>query len=53
MEFRLGYPGIKIIGPANYLKLFSDPVFVTSFVNTILYAVAMVPVSIFSPLSSG
>jgi multiple sugar transport system permease protein len=49
-NFISGLRGVKIIGLANYLKLFSDPVFITSLVNTIVYAVAMVPVSIFLSL---
>lgn len=45
-NFISGIRGIKIIGIANYLKLFGDPVFMTSLVNTIVYSFAMVPVSI-------
>jgi multiple sugar transport system permease protein len=52
-NFVSGIGGIKIIGPANYEKLFSDLVFTTSFFNTIIYSVAMVPVSIFLSLILG
>jgi multiple sugar transport system permease protein len=52
-NFVSGIGGIKIIGPANYEKLFSDLVFSASFFNTIIYSVAMVPVSIFLSLILG
>jgi multiple sugar transport system permease protein len=52
-NFVSGIKGIRIIGLGNYLKLAADPVFVTSFFNTILYAIAMVPVSIFLALVLG
>ena len=52
-NFISGVRGVKIVGFSNYLKLVSDPVFTTSFVNTIVYAIAMVPVSIFLSLILG
>ena len=52
-NFISGIRGIKFVGVTNYLKLFSDPVFHVSLVNTIFYAVAMVPVSIFLALVLG
>ncbi|MDR2552010.1 MAG: sugar ABC transporter permease [Treponema sp.] len=52
-NFISGIGGIRITGLENYRKLFSDPVFITSFFNTIMYAVAMVPVSIFLALVMG
>jgi multiple sugar transport system permease protein len=52
-NFVSGIGGIRFIGAQNYLKLFGDPVFITSFFNTIFYAVAMVPVSIFLALVLG
>jgi multiple sugar transport system permease protein len=52
-NFISGVRGIKFIGLENYLKLFSDPIFVTSFINTIIYGIAMVPVSIFLALILG
>jgi multiple sugar transport system permease protein len=52
-NFISGIRGIKFIGLENYQKLFSDPVFVTSLFNTVAYAVAMVPVSIFLALILG
>jgi multiple sugar transport system permease protein len=45
-NFISGIRGIRLVGISNYLKLFGDPVFATSLVNTIAYAFAMVPVSI-------
>jgi multiple sugar transport system permease protein len=52
-NFISGIKGIKFIGLENYRQLFSDPVFLTSFVNTIIYAIALVPVSIFLALVLG
>jgi len=52
-NFISGIKGIKFIGLDNYAKLFSDPIFITSFANTIIYAVALVPVSIFLALVFG
>jgi multiple sugar transport system permease protein len=52
-NFISGIKGIKFVGLENYQKLLNDPVFVTSFINTIVYAVAMVPVSIFLALVLG
>ncbi|MGI8484831.1 MAG: carbohydrate ABC transporter permease [Thermomicrobiales bacterium] len=34
---------IKFVGPANYQKLFNDPVFIKSLVNTTLYTIVSVP----------
>ena len=53
MELRLRDPRHQDVGLENYLNLFSDPVFATSLFNTILYALAMVPVSIFLALVFG
>ncbi len=52
-NFISGIKGIKFIGVENYLQLFRDPIFITSFINTIIYAVSMVPVSIFLALILG
>jgi multiple sugar transport system permease protein len=52
-NFISGIKGIRFIGLDNYRKLFSDPIFITSFRNTIIYAVALVPVSIFMALILG
>jgi multiple sugar transport system permease protein len=52
-NFVSGIKGIRFVGLDNYLKLFTDEVFIRSFFNTILYAVAMVPVSIFLALVLG
>ncbi|HUX50378.1 MAG TPA: sugar ABC transporter permease [Spirochaetia bacterium] len=52
-NFVSGISGVKLIGLENYARLFSDPVFITSFINTIVYAIALVPVSIFLALVLG
>ena len=52
-NFISGLKGIQFVGLDNYARLFGDPVFITSFINTIIYAVAMVPVSIFLALVLG
>jgi multiple sugar transport system permease protein len=52
-NFVSGIRGVEFIGLGNYQKLFNDPIFVISFVNTIIYAFAMVPVSIFLALVMG
>jgi multiple sugar transport system permease protein len=45
-NFVSGLSGIKIIGFENYRQLFSDPVFIRSFINTIIYAIVLVPIAI-------
>jgi multiple sugar transport system permease protein len=52
-NFVSGIRGIRIIGLENYLKLLSDPIFIKSLINTIIYSLAMVPVSIFLSLILG
>jgi multiple sugar transport system permease protein len=52
-NFVSGLRGVKLVGLANYAALFTDSVFVTSLINTIIYAVALVPVSIFLALVLG
>jgi multiple sugar transport system permease protein len=49
-NFVLGIKGLKFVALDNYLKLFGDPVFLISFTNTMIYAVVMVPISIFISL---
>ena len=49
-DFISGTSNIQPVGLANYSRLFGDEVFIASFFNTIVYAVAMVPVSIFLAL---
>ncbi len=49
-NFISGVGGIRFVGLENYAKLLSDEVFVASVINTIIYAVALVPVSIFLAL---
>lgn len=49
-NFISGIEGIEFIGLANYAHLFNDEVFTASMVNTIVYAVAMVPLTIFLAL---
>ena len=52
-NFVSGIKGIRFIGLENYRKLLSDPIFTVSFRNTIVYAIALVPVSIFLALILG
>jgi multiple sugar transport system permease protein len=52
-NFMLGLRGIRIIGFDHYLALFRDPIFIRSLINTIVYAVALVPISIFLALVFG
>jgi multiple sugar transport system permease protein len=52
-NFMLGLRGIKIIGFDHYLNLFRDPIFIRSLINTIVYALALVPISIFLALILG
>ena len=52
-NFISGIKGIRFIGLTNYMHLFTDPVFIASFVNTIVYGVALVPISIFLALILG
>ena len=52
-NFISGWQNIKLVGFENYLKLFSDPVFVRSMINTVVYAIVMVPVAIFIALVFG
>jgi len=49
-NFISGIKGIRFIGLDNYRKLLTDSIFTISFKNTIFYAFAMVPVSIFLAL---
>lgn len=49
-NFISGLEGIKFTGLDNYAKLFGDEVFVASIINTIIYAIAMVPLTIFLSL---
>lgn len=52
-NFVSGWDSIKPAGFGNYAKLFSDPIFIRSMVNTIVYSVVMVPVAIFIALVFG
>lgn len=49
-NFISGWENIKFVGLDNYKALFSDPIFSTSLVNTLIYAIVMVPVAIFLSL---
>jgi multiple sugar transport system permease protein len=49
-NFVLGIKGLRFVALDNYIRLFKDSVFLISFINTIVYAVVMVPVSIFVSL---
>lgn len=45
-NFMQGFEGIKFVGIKNYLKLFSDEWFVSSYTNNIVFTVVTVPVLI-------
>ncbi|MGB8452905.1 MAG: sugar ABC transporter permease [Anaerocolumna sp.] len=45
-NFVSGLQNIKFAGLANYSKLFSDEVFITSLINTVIYGIVMVPIAI-------
>ncbi|WMJ86259.1 carbohydrate ABC transporter permease [Anaerocolumna sp. MB42-C2] len=49
-NFVSGLKNIKFAGISNYSKLFSDSVFITSLINTVIYGVVMVPIAIFLSL---
>lgn len=49
-NFISGWENIKFTGFDNYIKMFSDPIFVDSVINTVIYAIVLVPVSIFIAL---
>jgi multiple sugar transport system permease protein len=52
-NFASSIKNLKFVGFANYAKLVSDPVFLQSFVNTIIYGIVLVPVAIFLSLILG
>ncbi|AEF83354.1 carbohydrate ABC transporter permease [Leadbettera azotonutricia] len=52
-NFIQGVRGIKIIGLDHYKNLLTDPIFIVSLINTIVYAIALVPISIFLALILG
>ncbi len=45
-NFVSGLKNIKFAGLSNYIKFFSDEVFITSLINTLIYGVIMVPIAI-------
>ena len=45
-NFVSGIKNIKFAGLYNYIKLFSDDVFIASLINTIVYGIVMVPIAI-------
>lgn len=49
-NFISGWENIKMVGLENYKKLLDDPVFLRSVLNTVIYAVGLVPVAIFLAL---
>lgn len=52
-NFASSITNLKFVGFSNYARLMSDPVFIKSFVNTIIYGVALVPIAIFLSLIIG
>lgn len=45
-DFTSGFGGIEFVGFKNYLSLLEDKIFGYAFINTFVYALAVVPVSI-------
>lgn len=45
-NFLQGFEGIKFNGVENYIKLFSDDVFKTSYINNLIFTVITVPVCV-------
>lgn len=45
-DYRLGAPAFRFVGADNFMALKSDPVFLHSLVNTLLYSLFVVPTSI-------
>lgn len=49
-DWQLGNETINFIGIDNYIKLFQDEVFFTSFINTMKYVLIVLPVSVLGGL---
>ncbi len=49
-DFISGFKNVKFFGLTNYIEQWGDEWFVSSFTNTILYAVVVVPVTVFVSL---
>ncbi len=52
-NFASSIKNLKFVGFDNYAKLASDPVFMKSFVNTVIYGIVLVPIVIFLALILG
>ena len=52
-NFASDIKNLKFVGFDNYAKLASDPVFMKSFINTVIYGIVLVPVAIFLALVLG
>lgn len=49
-DYTQGFGNWNFVGIKNYLDLFQDETFITSLVNTLVYTIAVVPVTIFLAL---
>ncbi|MGV6876215.1 carbohydrate ABC transporter permease [Pseudochelatococcus sp. B33] len=45
-DWQIGAPSLNFVGFGNFLSLARDPVFVSSFVNTLTYMLVVVPVTL-------
>lgn len=52
-NFASSIKNLKFVGFSNYAKLTIDPVFMKSFVNTLIYGIVLVPIAIFLALVLG
>jgi len=52
-NFASSIKNLKFVGFSNYAKLAIDPVFMRSFVNTLIYGIVLVPIAIFLALVLG
>lgn len=49
-DYRLGALSSRFVGLGNFIKAFSDPVFIRSLRNTVLYALIVIPFGVFLAL---
>ncbi len=52
-NFASSIKNLKFVGFDNYAKLTTDPVFMKSFINTVIYGIVLVPIVIFLALILG
>lgn len=49
-DYQLGALSVRFVGLANFVKAFHDPVFIRSLINTVIYAVIVIPFGVFLAL---